>query len=194
MTTHTKRSILVQKAKKLGIKNISKKNMTILKKEIAQEQSKTIQQKSKTIQQKVVLELLKNNTYTAVNIIDDLIAKKGKTDVVCILQMIFEDKFYPCEFSIKKLNDGIQDFIEFYNTYNLDSTDIGESYFFYWPEKEMLSLMFYREIDGSEGNSKYEFTIYGISKTKITSIKKKIDIKMEKIKDFPSLYKGGIWK
>lgn len=190
MTTPTKRSILVQRAKQLGIKNISKKNMTILKKEIAQHESKPTQQKT-------VLELSKNNKHTVVNIINDLIAKKSKTEVVCIFQMIFEGSFYPCEFSVKNLNDGILDFIEFYDTYKLSSSEIGKSYFIYCPDKQMISLKFFRRNDGLKGNSVYEFTIYGILKSKITSIQNKIDIQMEKIKknNCNSLtYTGGIWK
>ena len=77
------RAILVQKAKKLGITNIAKKNMDNLKKQIAQKQ-KTTSTKQQTTSSPHIIQIGHDKKYNVKTIIQQLITQRKPQEMIVV--------------------------------------------------------------------------------------------------------------
>lgn len=126
----TPRAELVQKAKKLGIKNIAKKNMIVLTKQIVQKQSskpsqtikapskkpKQVSQKSKS-QLKINFDV--NTVYNSFIIVNELLDTKSPNQSVCVVQYCagYSYSFYPTQISVLDEKRVIKEFKNFNKHY-----------------------------------------------------------------------------
>lgn len=204
----TTRSELVQKAKKLGIKNIAKKNMTILIKQIAQKQKqqsfkqsqksstkdsqKTKQASKKPTSSKVTVTFKQNTIYNSFRIVNELLDSKSPNQSVCVVQYFagYSDSFYPTQICILDEKRVLKEFKNFNKHYAPKSTkeekdtDID---FVYIEKDDIIALKFTHE----DNKIMSEFVIYGNCKSlkdQLVKIVKKADLGKGHGQEF--LYKG----